>query len=252
MRPLIPMLLLLAALPLQAQESGRWAEVNGHRMDYERLGHGRPLVMLHGGGNSFRGSFAKQIDEFAKTRQIIGPEQTGQGHTSDAPGPLTYGGMADDTAALLEQLNLRDADVIGWSDGGNIALILAIRHPELVRRIVVSGANFAPEGLPAKDLEEMRAALDKPDKSKPFDAKITRMWLTSPGPKELSLALLGGIGKPVMVMAGDHDAILLDHTIALFRAIPNARLCILPGTSHGTFLTRPEWVNPIVLSFLGE
>src|SRR6476646_7052153 len=122
---------LAITLPLAAQETGHWATVNGHRMYYERFGSGRPLVMLHGGGNTIHGSFAKQLDEFAKTHEIIAPEQAGQGHTPDIDGPITYGGMADDTAALLQQLNVRDADVVGWSDGGNVALILAVRHPEL-------------------------------------------------------------------------------------------------------------------------
>jgi pimeloyl-ACP methyl ester carboxylesterase len=245
-------LLFAIAFPLAAQDSGHWATVNGHRIYYERFGNGRPLVMLHGGGNSIHGSFAKQLDEFAKTHEVIAPEQIGQGHTPDVDGPLTYGTMADDTAALLTQLNVRDADVVGWSDGGNVALILAVRHPELVRRIVVSGANFAPSGLPQKDLDDMRAQQQELRKTKPFDAKLNQMWVTGPTTKELSPALLGKIQKPVIVMAGDHDAILLEHTLALFHALPNGRLCILPGTGHGTFIQRPEWVNPIVLSFFSE
>jgi pimeloyl-ACP methyl ester carboxylesterase len=160
--------------------------------------------------------------------------------------------MADDTAALLQQLNVRNADVVGWSDGGNIALILAVRHPELVRRIVVSGANFAPAGVPVNDLAGMRANLDQLRKSKPFEAKLNEMWLTGPTTKELSPELLAGIQKPVIVMAGDHDLILLEHTLALFHALPQGRLCILPATSHGTFTQRPEWVNSIVLSFFSE
>ena len=235
-----------------AASVGHWATVNGHQIYYERFGSGRALVMLHGGGNTIQGSFAKQLGEFAKTHEIIAPEQAGQGHTPDIDGPLTYGAMADDTAALLQQLKVRDADVVGWSDGGNVALILAVRHPELVRRIVVSGANFAPEGLPANDLAGMRANLEQLRKSKPLEAKLNEMWLTGPTTKELSPALLAQIQKPVIVMAGDHDVILLDHTLALYRALPQARLCILPGTSHGTFIQRPEWVNSIVLSFFSE
>ena len=232
---------MIAALAFAA------ALVNGHQIYYAKLGQGRPLVMLHGGGNTVEGSFAKQLDEFAKTHTIIAPEQVGHGHTPDVDAPLTYGGMADDTAALLQHLNIKDADVVGWSDGGNVALILAIRHPELVRRIVVSGANFSPQGLPASDLEQMRRS-----SAKGFEGKLAHMWLTSPTPSELSPKLLAKIAKPVMVMAGDHDAILLEHTLALYHALPQGRLCILPNTTHGTFLTRAEWVNPIVLTFFSE
>lgn len=246
------LLILALAFPLAAQNAGHWATVNGHRIYYERAGSGRPVVMLHGGGNTIHGSFSNQLEEFAKSHEVIAPEQIGQGHTPDVDGPLTYGAMADDTAALLTQLHVRDADIVGWSDGGNIALILAVRHPELVRRLVVSGANFAPGGLPPKDLADMRRHQQELRKSKPFEAKLVQMWLTGPTTKELSPALLARIQKPVVVMAGDHDAILLEHTLALFHALPQGRLCIFPGSGHGTFIQRPRWVNAIVLSFFSE
>ena len=250
MKRLLP-LLFFATLPLLAQDSGRWATVNGHRLYYETMGHGRPLVLLHGGGNTIHGSFAKQIDEFAKTHAVIAPEQIGHGHTPFAGEELTYAGMAEDTAELLRQLGVREADLVGWSDGGNVALILAARHPELVRRVVVSGANFSPLGLPEADRNEMRAKEAAGQWPTPFDGKLNHMWLTSPEKSELSLEILHSIQKPVLVMSGDHDAILLDHTLALFRALPQGQLCILPKTGHGTFNERPEWVNAIVLAFLG-
>jgi len=238
---------------LLALATPHWATINGHKLYYETFGHGRPLLLLHGGGNTVEGSFSKQLDAFAKSHTIIGPEQVGHGHTPDAAGPLTYGGMADDTAALLDQLKLKDVDVVGWSDGGNIALILAVRRPDLVRRIVVSGANFSPEGLPASDLAGLRAADEHPPASlTALDRKLTHMWATSPTPAELSPGLLTKIAKPVIVMAGDHDAITLEHTIALYRALPHGRLCILPDTNHGTFINRPEWVNQIAISFFAE
>ena len=227
--------------------------VDGHRLFYATAGQGRPLLLLHGGGNTVEGSFARQLDEFAATHMVVAPEQVGHGHTPDIEGPLTYGAMADDTAALLDQLKLKDVDVVGWSDGGNIALILAARRPELVRRIVVSGANFSPAGLPESDLAQMRETERNPLRSmKKLDRKLNHMWLTSPTPAELSPAILAKITKPVIVMAGDHDAILLDHTIALYRALPQGRLCILPNTTHGTFIGRPQWVNAIILSFFAE
>jgi pimeloyl-ACP methyl ester carboxylesterase len=227
-----------------------WTTVNGHRFYYETMGRGRPLVLLHGGGNNVHGSFDKQIDAFARTHFLIGPEQIGQGHTPDIDAPLTYAAMTSDTAALLDQLHFKDVDIVGWSDGGIIALMLAARRPDLVRRVVVSGANFSPAGYPPDDLRQMLAN----DKAEPrsFGEKLNHLWAASPTFEELSPAILGHINKRVLVMAGDHDAILLDHTIALYRALPDARLCILPGTGHGTFNERPEWVNPIVLSFLAD
>ncbi len=233
-----------------AQEPGHWAEVNGHRVYYETSGSGRPLLLLHGGGNSIHSSFAKQLDVFARTHSIIAPEQIAHGHTPDPGGPITYDRMANDTAALLEQLKVKDADVIGWSDGGIVALILAVRHPELVRRVVVTGANFAPEGYFPDDVRQMRAK----DVASPatIAERLNHLWATSPAKDELSPALLSGLHRGVLVMAGDHDIILLDHTIALYRALPDARLCILPGTTHSTLIQRPEWTNAIVASFLDE
>jgi pimeloyl-ACP methyl ester carboxylesterase len=250
MKPRLALLLFFIAASALAEEQGHWAEVNGHRMYYETSGSGRPLLLLHGGGNSIHSSFAKQLDLFAKTHAIIAPEQIGHGHTPDAEGPFTYGRMASDTAALLGKLGLKDVDVVGWSDGGIVALILAVQHPELVRRVVVSGANFAPEGYLAEDLKQMRARDVAPATT--IGAKLNHLWATSPTNEELNPALLSGIHKRVLVMVGDHDAILLDHTIALYRALPDARLCILPGTSHGTLIQRPEWVNPIIAAFLDE
>ena len=249
MKTTLALLLLIAAVSAFADE--HWAEVNGHRMYYYASGgSGRTLLLLHGGGNSVQGSFAKQLGVFAKTRPIIAPEQIGHGHTPDAAGPLTYARMAKDTAALLTQLGLKDVDVVGWSDGGIVALILAVQHPELVHRVAVSGANFTPEGYLPEDLKNLRKKVVASPAT--LDEKLTHLWATSPTHDELSPALLSGLHKRVLVMAGDHDAILLDHTIALYRALPDARLCILPGTSHGTFIQRPEWVNAIVLSFLDE
>src|SRR5216684_1999608 len=226
MKPCLALLLFFIAVSALAAEQGHWAEVNGHRMYYETGGSGRPLLLLHGGGNSIHSSFAKQLDVFARTHSIIAPEQIGHGHTPDVAGPLTYARMADDTAALL------------------------VQHPELVRRLVVSGANFAPEGYFPDDVRQMRAK----DVASPatIAQRLNHLWATSPTRDELNPELLASLHRRVLVMAGDHDLIQLDHTIALYHALPDARLCILPGTTHSTLIQRPEWVNAIVASFLEE
>jgi pimeloyl-ACP methyl ester carboxylesterase len=156
--------------------------------------------------------------------------------------------MMEDTAALFKLLKLKHADVVGFSDGGILGLMLAIRHPELVRRVVVSGVNIAPEGLNAEDLEELRATqIPKP---KTIDEKLAHLWLTSPTDSELSVALLAKITQPVLVISGDRDAITLEHTLTIFHALPSAELCVLPGTDHATFSGRAEWLNPIISAFL--
>ena len=186
--------------------------VHGHPMFYATKGHGATLLLLHGGGDSGEHSFAYQLDEFAEHHLIVVPDQVGQGRTPDVKGPLPYTGMMEDTAALLQHLKYKHVDVVGWSDGGILALMLAVRHPELVRRLVVSGVTIAPEGLNPDDLEEL--------------------------------------AQPVLVISGDRDAITLEHTLKIFHALPVAELCVLPGTDHATFTGRSEWLNPIIHAFL--
>jgi pimeloyl-ACP methyl ester carboxylesterase len=244
---------LLAACAPPAQAGAQparwhWIQINGHRMYYAVRGSGPTLVLLHGGGDSGEHSFERQIDVFAAKHRIIAPDQVGHGHTPDLPGPLSYTSMMQDTATLLQRLQLRGVDVMGFSDGGILALMLAARHPPLVRRVVVSGVNIAPEGLTA----EQRADLQTVQERRPvtLDQKLARLWLTSPTPDELNPALLATIDKPVLVISGDRDAITLEHTLQIYRALPQAELCILPGTDHATFSGRPEWLNPIIAAFL--
>jgi len=225
-----------------------WAAIRGHKIFYAVQGNGPALVLLHGGGDSGEHSFARQLDEFSEHHRIVAPDQVGQGRTPDVAGPLSYTGMMEDTAALLQHLNLRRVDVVGFSDGGILALMLAVRHPELVERLVVSGVNIAPEGLGAGNLETLRAT-ENPD-PKTIDEKLAHLWLTSPTETELSLAMLAKIKQPVLVISGDRDAVTLEHTLEIYHALPDAQLCVLPGTDHTTFSSRPEWLSPIISTFL--
>jgi pimeloyl-ACP methyl ester carboxylesterase len=224
------------------------ATIHGHKIYYAVRGTGPTLVFLHGGGDSGEHSFARQLDVFSEHHRIVAPDQVGQGRTPDVPGPLSYTAMMEDTAQLLRMLNLRHVDVVGFSDGGILALMLAVRHPELVRRLVISGVNIAPEGLRPEDLEELRASqIPRPTT---IDEKLSHLWLTSPTEAELNLGLLAKITSPVLVISGDRDAITLEHTLKIFHALPDAELCVLPGTDHATFSGRSEWLNPIISAFL--
>ena len=224
------------------------AALHGHKIYYAMLGKGPALLLLHGGGDSGEHSFARQLEVLAEHHHIVAPDQVGQGRSPDTAGPLTYSGMMDDTAALLEHLKLKHVDVVGFSDGGILALMLAVRHPELVHRLIISGVNISPEGLNPDDLEELRARENPQPKT--IDEKLAHLWLTSPRQAELTLGMLTKIEQPVLVVSGDRDAIRLEHTLSIFHALPNAELCILPGTDHATFSGRAEWLNPIINSFL--
>jgi pimeloyl-ACP methyl ester carboxylesterase len=163
---------------------------------------------------------------------------------------LSYSSMMQDTAALLRSLKFKHVDVIGFSDGGILALMLALRNPDLIRRVVISGVNVSPEGLTAEQREGLRESqIAQPET---IDEKLTQLWFTSPTTSELSLELLKNIQQPVLVVSGDRDAITLEHTLQIFHSLPKADLCVLPGTNHGTFSTRPEWLNPIIDEFLNR
>jgi len=250
---MLPLLLALTANRAGAAiDANDWhrAAIHGHTIFYAMQGRGSALLLLHGGGDSGEHSFARQLDLFAEHHLIVVPDQVGQGRTPDVPGPLTYTGMMEDTAALLQRLKLKRVDVVGFSDGGILALMLAVRHPELVRRLVISGVNIAPDGLNPDDLEDLRATqISKP---KTIDEKLTLLWATSPTEAELSVAMLGKIAQPVLVISGDRDAITLEHTLKIFHALPEAQLCVLPDTDHATFSSRPDWLNPIINAFLNR
>jgi pimeloyl-ACP methyl ester carboxylesterase len=246
--------LLLSAVGMDAAHAvaqptrWHWAAIHGHRMYYAVRGSGPTLLLLHGGGDSGEHSFERQLDVFSLHHRIIAPDQVGQGHTPDVSGPLSYTSMAQDTASLLASLKLKRLDVVGFSDGGILALMLAIRHPDLVRRLVISGVNVSPEGLSAQQLRALRAAQTRTPTT--VAEKLAKLWLTSPTASELSLAMLSTIDRPVLVISGDRDAITLEHTLQIFQALPQAQLCVLPGTDHATFSGRPEWLNPIISAFL--
>lgn len=225
-------------------------EIHGHKIYYAARGGGPTLIFLHGGGDSGEHSFVRQLDVFSEHHHIVAPDQVGQGRTPDIPGPLSYSAMMEDTAELLRKLKLQNNDVVGFSDGGILALMLAVRHPELVRRLVISGVNIAPEGLRPEALEELRA--NQSLKPRTIAEKLAKLWLTSPTEQELNLKLLTKISQPVLVISGDRDAITLEHTLEIFHALPAGELCVLPATDHATFSRRSEWLNPIISAFLNR
>jgi pimeloyl-ACP methyl ester carboxylesterase len=257
---------LLLGLLLMPPAFADYATVNGVRMYYEGHGQGRPVVLLHGGMNSIQTSFAKQIPAFSRTRRVIAIDQMAHGRTADVPGrALSYEQMAEDTAALLIHLGIRNADVVGWSDGGQIALRLAFTHPELIRRVVASGVGFGAgpglqrniaddkwwdkfsnNGFPEGRAEYNRISPDGPDHWKVYAEKTRPMWgAPNWGFTESDLAK---IKLPVLIISGDREKV--EDTVRIFRAIPQAKLFVLPGTRHSTFQDRPDWLNPVVLDFL--
>lgn len=255
---------------------GRYASVNGLKMYYEVHGKGRPLVLLHGAYSSIDVEYRKMIPVFAKTRQVIAIEQQGHGHTGDIDRPITYEQMADDTAALLQQLKIERADFYGYSMGGAVALQVAKRHPGLVRKFVASGGTaFRPEGL----YPELLALFDTITPEAFVGSPFYNAYLkASPDPKQWPAIVaklkaldqswkgwppeeIQSIQAPTLLIIGDSDIVRPEHVVELFRlmgggvagdlhGLPRSQLAVLPGTTHVGVLERSDWLVPMVLSFL--
>lgn len=223
---------------------------------YETYGEGEPLLLVHGNGASI-GSFVKQIDHFKSHYRVIAMDSREQGKSTGSDAPLTYEAMTDDLAALIDHLKTGPVNVVGWSDGGIEGLLLGIRHPDKVKKIVAMAANLNPsiEAL----YPETLGMVDEMKKSVPPEAagtpegkrqlKLMQLMLDQPN---IAPAALGKIASPTLVLAGDQDLIRLEHTVAIFNAIPNAELAILPNSTHAVPLDNPELFNATVESFLSR
>ena len=237
---------------------GRRANIDGVSIYYETFGKGPPVLILHG-GKGVQESMRYQIAALAIDHLVIAPDSRGHGRSTDGPGPLHYADMADDMVGLLDTLHIARADVVGWSDGGIIALDLAMRYPGRIGRVVTMGANFDASGLvdpvappaPVSPPAAGQADVDhRPSAISPeamLSAKVDTMWATEP---HYSPADLRQIHSPVLVIAGERDVIRRDHTDALARAIPGAGELIIPGANHDAPQEVHDAVNAAIRAFL--
>lgn len=262
-----------------ATETG-YAPVDGLRMYYESHGEGAvPVVLLHGAFSNIETDFGRVLPLLAATRRVIGVEQQGHGHTADVDRPLSYEQMADDTAALLRHLGIAQADLFAYSFGGGAAIQMAVRHPDLVRKLVLSGGTaYSPEGLypEVSGMDEMTAAdLAAALTGTPWQTAYARM-APNPGDWETlvekKMALDRGwtgwppeaiqaIAQPTLIIIGDSDIVRPEHAVEMVRllgggvpgdlsGLPTSRLGILPGTTHVTLADRADWLAAMVLPFL--
>ena len=233
--------------------AGRYYEIRGFRMYCEIYGSGKPLLLIHGNGGTIK-SFAKTIPYFATKYQVIVPEGRSHGKSRDPGEALTFEMMADDLSALLDTLKVESVFALGWSDGGINALLLAMRHPEKVARLASTGANLWPDatafapGVWEQSVKEYAEKKDKPRVTEKEKDAWKRFMLDYSEP-HIALTDLKAIKCPALIIAGDHDVIALDHTVAIFRNIPQAALWVMPLTGHGTVVTRAEEFNQRVDEF---
>lgn len=238
-----------AALQSKPLESGH-APVNGIDMYYEVHGRrdGVPLVLLHGGGSTIEVTFSRVLPVFAASRRVIAVEEQGHGRTTDRNGPITFESSADDVAALLRYLKVDKADLFGFSNGASVALQVAIRHPQLVRKLVfassitkrdgarpqlwefIKQADFSNMPQPLKDAF-LRVNPDEQKLKTMHDKDAARMRSFKDVPDDL----VRSVHAPTLIVLGDQDIVKPEHAVELTRLISGARLLILPG-GHGDYL----------------
>ncbi len=238
------------------KQAGKFYRVRGINMYCEIYGTGTPLLFIHGNGGNIN-SFVKQIPYFASRYKVIIADSRSQGRSEDPSDSLSYEMMADDLAELLNQLNIDAANVIGWSDGGINGLLLAIRHPEKVKMLAITGANITPDTTAivpnifysiVNTTNTLKLKKDKTDKEK-TDYKLNKLICEQPN---IPLADLQKIAVPTLVIAGDHDMIRLNHTLLIHQNIKKAYLWILPNSGHGTLVEYPDEFNQKVDDFFTQ
>ncbi|RYJ41363.1 alpha/beta fold hydrolase [Flavobacterium beibuense] len=252
---LILMVSLLFTKMSSQTNQGQFATVNGLEMYYEIQGSGSPLVLIHGGGSTINSTYGNVLSQFAKKHKVIAVELQAHGRTKDRGVPLSFEQDADDVVALLQQLAIAKATVMGFSNGGTTALQIAIRHPEVVDKLILCSAAYSRaglipgffEGMKQVTIDMMPAQLKEaflqvnPDKAAlqvSFDRDVERMLNFKDIPEEMIKA----VKVPALVINADKDVIITEHAMALSRLLADAQLTVLPG-AHGEYIGEVCSVN---------
>jgi pimeloyl-ACP methyl ester carboxylesterase len=224
-----------------------YAPVNGLNLYYEVHGEGPPLLLLNGGGCAIEVP-PLGLPAFAEHYRVIAMDPMGHGRTGDnLDREFHYHDLGEDAVGLLRHLEVDRAVLVGFSDGGNTALDIAIHHPDLVAKLVLTGANFNTSGTNAESLEwvlktkpedwppflretHQQRSPDGPDGWARLLGRLYPMWRSEP---DLSPEELGRIKAPTLIVVGDRDIVSAEHAVAMFRAIPGSNLCVVPGGEHG-------------------
>jgi len=232
------------------------ANVNGLKMYYELHGNGYPLVLIHGGGSTIGTTFGRILPALAENHQVVAVEMQAHGHTADIDRPLSFEQDADDVAELLKQLHLSKADIFGFSNGASTTLQIAIRHPQLVNKIIVASTFYKKEGAQPWFWDMMKNATFKempqaykdaflkinPDANalyRMYERDVTRMQTF----KEINEEDIRAITAPALIICGDNDVVRPEHAVEMYRQMQHAKLAIFPG-GHGDFIGEFTTLKP--------
>jgi pimeloyl-ACP methyl ester carboxylesterase len=234
-------------------KAGRYVNVRGIKMYVEVYGTGQPLLMIHGNGGSMS-AFKNNVPYFARKYQVILADSRAQGKSVDHRDSLSFEMMADDFAALLDQMHIKSCYVIGWSDGGINALLLAMRHPAKVIKLASTGANLVPDstGIIAPEWN----AMVKRYRAGRYKVRITdqqknnwKIFMLDYVQPHIPAVALHRIQCPSLIIGGDHDVIPVLHTVTIYRHIPSAYLWIVPNSGHPTLIEHRDEFNKTVDDF---
>ena len=234
------------------EAAGKYVDSRGIKMYYEIYGQGEPLLMIHGNGGSIS-SFSNQIPYFSEKYKVIAVDSRAQGKSIDIQDSLSFEMMADDFNDLLDYLHLDSCFVLGWSDGGINGLLLAIRHPSKVKKLAITGANLWPDST-AINAADYTWGMDFYDRlgkepQTPDIVNTRKLIKLDCFQPQITLGQLGQIKCPSLVIGGDHDIILTQHTMLIAQSIPGAFLWILPNSSHSTLIDYMDRFNEVVGEF---
>ncbi len=222
-------------------------------LNFTEKGYGAPLILLHGNGES-SGYFVNQIDRFANEYRVIAVDTRGHGASPRGNKPFTLETFADDLKNLLDSLNIEKANILGFSDGGNIAVIFALKYPERVASLVLNGANLFPSGLKSSFLIPVKVLFAVFSLLSHFSRRAKRrselLYLMAKQPN-IQPERLSGIKCPVLVIAGTQDVIKEKHTKLIAASLPDSSLCFLKG-GHSIAKTNSVEFNSAVEKFLNS
>ena len=237
-----------------------YVNLRGHQIyNYEWEREGEAVVLLHGGLSKTSSWDYLVVPSLEDEFHVFAYDRTGHGFTGDQKGSLHFEFQAQEAIAYLDDVVKETAHLIGSSDGGIIALLVAIKRPDLVKSIVAIGANYH-YSAPLSNFEEAKVSEedqaeynlispDEPDTLLEKTIRMNQIWKTEP---DISLSDIAAIQCPVLVLAGDDDVIKHDHTIALYEALPLGQLGIIPGTSHGLIKEKPALAMAVIMQFLED
>lgn len=226
-------------------KSGKYLDINNAKIYYEEYGQGEPLIFLHGNNGSIE-DFYQQIPFFAKHYRVIVLDTRGQGRSTDLTNtPYTYEKFSNDLFQVIQQLNLNKVNLIGWSDGGNTALIFNAQHPQLINKTATIGAVLNPNGVSEELIGNLKSLANKPSEN--TNLRLIELMLNEPNITKLEL---NKIQNPVFIIAGEKDEVKESHTKEIQQNISKAELLIIPNSTHYVPFEQPKVLNEAILKFL--